>query len=209
MNVITIPNGTAQGNCYIAETESAAVVIDPGYIERKLTKYVADNPEKIKYILLTHRHFDHLCAAVSLRKLTGAKIVIHELDECGLYSDMLSLSRSMGGSFYEKADPDAHADIYVDEGSVINAGDMAFTVIHTPGHTEGGVCYLCENAIFSGDTLFKGSIGRTDFPSGNVAEMRASLDRLSRLSDNTVVYPGHGHETTIGEEKASNMFLKR
>ena len=115
----------------------------------------------------------------------------------------------MGGSFYEKADPDGHADIYVDEGSVINAGDMAFTVIHPPGHTEGGVCYLCENAIFSGDTLFKGSIGRTDFPSGNVAEMRASLDRLSRLSDNTVVYPGHGPETTIGEEKASNMFLKR
>lgn len=209
MNVITIPNGTAQGNCYIAETEIAAVVIDPGYIERELTEYITDNPGKIKYILLTHRHFDHLCAALTVRKATGAKIAIHELDECGLYSDMLSLSRSMGGSFYEKADPDAHADIYVDEGSVVNAGDMVFKVMHTPGHTEGGVCYLYENAIFSGDTLFKGSIGRTDFPSGNSAEMRDSLDRLCRLPDITVVYPGHGPETTIGEEKFSNMFLKR
>lgn len=209
MNIITIPNGTAQGNCYIAENGSDAVVIDPGCMENRLSAYIAENLGKIKMILLTHRHFDHLSAAVSLRKATGAKIVIHELDECGLYSDMLSLSRAMGGSFYEKADPDTKADIYVDDEDTVNVGGMRFKVIHTPGHTEGGVCYLCDNILFSGDTLFKGSIGRTDFPSGNSAEMRESLNRLCQLPDSTVVYPGHGPVTSIGEEKANNMFIKR
>ena len=115
----------------------------------------------------------------------------------------------MGGSFYEKADPDTKADIYVDDEDTVNVGGMRFKVIHTPGHTEGGVCYLCDNILFSGDTLFKGSIGRTDFPSGNSAEMLESLNRLCQLPDSTVVYPGHGPVTSIGEEKANNMFLKR
>lgn len=208
MNIITIPNGTMQANCYIVENDTAAAVIDPGYIERELSAYVAANWAKIKLILLTHRHFDHLSAAVALRKMTGAKIVINELDECGLYSDLLSLA-TMAGGFYGSADPDAHADIYVDEGDTVTAENIAFKVIHTPGHTEGGVCYLCENILFSGDTLFKGSIGRTDFPSSSNIEMRNSLNRLCKLPDNTVVYPGHGPATTIGEEKAANIYLKR
>lgn len=208
MNIITIPNGTLQANCYIVETEHAAVVIDPGYMERQLSSYVAENPNKIKFIMLTHRHFDHLAAANALKKLTGAKIVINELDEGGLYSDLLSLG-SMAGGFYNKADPDAHADIYVDEGDTFTAADMVFKVLYTPGHSEGGICFVIDNILFSGDTLFKGSIGRTDFPSSNMAEMRQSLDRLCTLPDETVVYPGHGEPTTIGQEKATNMFLKR
>lgn len=208
MNIITVPNGTLQANCYIVETDHAAVVIDPGYMEKQLTAYVASNPNKIKFILLTHRHFDHLNAANALRKMTGAKIVIHELDEGGLYSDLLSLA-SMAGGFYGHADPDAHADVYVDEGDTVTAGEMVFKVLYTPGHSEGGVCYLCGNTLFSGDTLFKGSIGRTDFPSSSNQEMRESLDRLCTLPDDTVVYPGHGPMTTIGHEKQSNMFLKR
>ena len=197
-----------QANCYIVETENSAVIIDPGFLERDIEKYIAENPNKIKYILLTHRHFDHLNAAVKTRNLTGAKIVINELDEGGLYSDMLSLA-SMVGTFYGKADPDAHADIYVSEGDTVTVGDMVFTVMETPGHTEGGVCYVCDNVIFSGDTLFKGSIGRTDFPSSSNSDMRKSLDRLCLLPDSMLVYPGHGPKTTIGEEKRSNMFLKR
>lgn len=208
MNIITIPNGTLQANCYIVETEHAAVVIDPGYMERQLSAYVAENPNKIKFIMLTHRHFDHLAAANALKKLTGAKIVINELDEGGLYSDLLSLG-SMAGGFYNKADPDAHADIYVDEGDTVTAADMVFKVLYTPGHSEGGICFLIDNILFSGDTLFKGSIGRTDFPSSNMAEMRESLDRLCTLPDETIVYPGHGEATTIGYEKSTNMFLKR
>lgn len=208
MNVITIPNGTMQANCYIVETENSAVIIDPGFLERDIEKYIAENPDKVKYILLTHRHFDHINGAVKVRNLTGAKIVINELDEGGLYSDMLSLA-SMVGTFYGKADPDAHADIYVSEGDTVTVGDMVFTVMETPGHTEGGVCYVCNNVIFSGDTLFKGSIGRTDFPSSSNIDMRKSLDRLCLLPDEMVVYPGHGPKTTIGEEKRSNMFLKR
>ena len=197
-----------QANCYIVETENSAVIIDPGFLERDIEKYIAENLDKVKYILLTHRHFDHLNAAVKVRKLTGAKIVINELDEGGLYSDMLSLA-SMVGTFYGKADPDAHADIYVSEGDTVTVGDMVFTVMETPGHTEGGVCYVCDNVIFSGDTLFKGSIGRTDFPSSSNSDMRKSLDRLCLLPDSMLVYPGHGPKTTIGEEKRSNMFLKR
>lgn len=208
MNVITIPTGTMQANCYIAETDNDAVIIDPGFLESDIEKYIAENPNKVKYILLTHRHFDHLNGAVKVRKLTGAKIVINELDEGGLYSDMLSLA-SMVGGIYGKADPDAHADIYVSEGDTVTAGDMVFKVIQTPGHTEGGVCYFNDNVIFSGDTLFKGSIGRTDFPSSSNSDMRKSLDRLCLLPDSMLVYPGHGPKTTIGEEKRSNMFLKR
>lgn len=208
MNVITIPNGTMQANCYIVEADNAAVIIDPGYLERQISQYIAENPNKIKFILLTHRHFDHLNAANAVKKMTGAKIVIHELDEGGLYSDLLSLG-NMAGGFYGKADPDSHADIYVDEGDTVTATDMVFKVLYTPGHSEGGVCYLCENMLFSGDTLFKGSIGRTDFPSSNNAEMRASLDRLCTLPDDVLVYPGHGPSTTIGHEKQTNMFLKR
>ena len=208
MNIITIPNGTLQANCYIVETEHAAVVIDPGYMERQLSSYVAENPDKIKFIMLTHRHFDHLAAANALKRMTGAKIVINELDEGGLYSDLLSLG-SMAGGFYNKADPDAHADIYVDEGDTVTAADMVFKVLYTPGHSEGGICFLIDNILFSGDTLFKGSIGRTDFPSSNMAEMRQSLDRLCTLPDETVVYPGHGEATTVGYEKSTNMFLKR
>ena len=158
--------------------------------------------------MLTHRHFDHLAAANALKKLTRAKIVINELDEGGLYSDLLSLG-SMAGGFYNKADPDAHADIYVDEGDTVTAADMVFKVLYTPGHSEGGICFLIDNILFSGDTLFKGSIGRTDFPSSNMAEMRQSLDRLCTLPDETIVYPGHGEATTIGYEKSTNMFLKR
>ena len=115
----------------------------------------------------------------------------------------------MAGGFYGKADPDSHADIYVDEGDTVTAADMVFKVLYTPGHSEGGICFLIDNILFSGDTLFKGSIGRTDFPSSNMAEMRQSLDRLCTLPDETVVYPGHGEATTIGQEKATNMFLKR
>ncbi len=208
MNIITIPTGTMQANCYIAETDTWAVIIDPGFLEKSIAKYIAENPYKIKYILLTHRHFDHLNAAMTVKKLTGAEIVIHELDEGGLYSDGLSLG-NMVGSFYGKADPDAHADIYVDEGDTVTLGDTVFTVMHTPGHSEGGVCYMTGNILFSGDTLFKGSIGRTDFPSSDNGEMRVSLDRLAELPDETVVYPGHGPVTTIGAEKASNPFFKR
>lgn len=208
MNIITVPCGTMQANCYIVETDSAAVVIDPGYMEVELQQYAVQNKGKIKFILLTHRHFDHVSAAVALRKITDAKIVINELDEGGLFSDLLSLGK-MAGGFYGTADPDAHADFYVDDGDTVTAGDMIFKVLYTPGHTEGGVSYLCDGILFSGDTLFKGSIGRTDFPSSDVAQMRESLDRLCTLPDDTVVYPGHGEMTTIGREKASNMFLAR
>ncbi len=208
MNILTVPNGTMQANCYIVEGESRSVIIDPGYAEPKLLSYASENKDRITHILLTHRHFDRLNAAALLRRLTGAKIAVSKADECGLYGDEYSLADIAGG-YYGTADRNARADIYLNDGDKLTVGELEFSVLHTPGHTEGGVCFLCENALFSGDTLFQGSVGRTDFPTGDPFALKRSLERLATLPDDTVVYPGHGSQTEIGIEKQSNIFMRR
>ena len=207
MTVKCVPCGLLKANCYIVETENEALVIDPGYLEGEILKYVYNNLSKIKYILLTHRHFDHLCGAVGLKQLCNAKIVIHKDDECGLYNDDDSLINVCQG-FYTKADKDARADITVVDGDVIDLDELSIRVIHTPGHTVGGVSFLINNALFSGDTLLKGTAGRTDFPGGKHSELLASISKLGELlDDSTLVYPGHGDATTIGDEREYNPFF--
>ncbi len=206
MKVYTVPTGIMRANCYIIEDGNCAVVIDPGYMEREIADYALENPEKIKYILLTHRHFDHVNAAAALRKMTGAGIAVHKSDECGLLSDECSLA-AMAGGFYGMADGSAKADVLLNGGENIEVGSMKFHVIHTPGHTVGGVCYLIGNSLFSGDTLFKNSIGRTDFEGGSIVSMRHSLDVIRELPDETVVYPGHGEITDLRSEKKCNPML--
>lgn len=208
MKILTFPNGTMQANCYIVEGEFRSVIIDPGYAEPKLLSYVSANKERFGHILLTHRHFDHLNAAVLLRRPTGAKIAVHKADECGLYGDEYSLTDIAGG-YYGTADPDARADILLKDGDKLTVGELEFSVLHTPGHTEGGVCFLCGSVLFSGDTLFQGSAGRTDFPTGDPFALKRSLERLATLPEDTVVYPGHGSPTVIGREKQSNIFMRR
>ncbi len=206
MNIQIISCGPMCANCYIVEGKSGAVIIDPGFSEPELISTVNQLKGKIKYIMLTHRHFDHVSAAVLLREITGAEIIIHEHDECGLYSDECSLGNLCNG-LYGHANSGQRADILIVDGDIITAGDLVFKVISTPGHSPGGVCFLIGNTLFSGDTLFNGSIGRTDFPFSNHDDMLSSLKILSKLPDNTVVYPGHGSKSTIGEERQLNPFF--
>lgn len=206
MKVTTIPCGVLEANCYIVEGDNVAVIIDPGFLENEILDFINSFNGKIKYVLLTHRHFDHLNAAVKLRELTGAKIVVNSMDECGLYDDEKSLTNLCGG-IYGTADTLARADLLVSEGKVIKAGDMQFKVIETPGHSPGSISFLIDNFLFCGDVLFRGSIGRTDFPDSNHNDMIKSLDKLKNLPDNTIVYSGHGPATTIGFEKQNNYYL--
>ncbi len=208
MNIVTVPCGILQANCYIVKGENEALIIDPGYLESEIVKFVYDNPSMTKYILLTHRHFDHLSGAVKLRKFSNAPIVIHTLDECGLYSDEDSLTNVCRG-FYGNADKTSRADITVNDGDVLKTDEFTIKIIHTPGHTVGGVSFDINGVLFSGDTLFKGTAGRTDFPGGSYDELINSISKLGEIfSDDTVVYPGHGESTTIGAERKSNPFFK-
>lgn len=207
MKITAFTCGIMSSNCYFVEENGEAVIIDPGFAVEELTEYIKCFSGSIKYILLTHRHFDHLNAAAALRFATGAEIVIHGLDECGLYDDEKSLT-GICGYAYGHADITAKADVLVKEGDEIQAGDMTFKVIETPGHTPGGVCYLCGGVLFSGDTLFKGTAGRTDLPDGSIDMLIKSLKKLKSLPEDTAVYPGHGSVTTIGEEKQHNSFMR-
>ncbi len=207
MTVKTVPCGLLKANCYIIDGENEALIVDPGYLEGEILKYVYKNEGKVKYILLTHRHFDHLNGAVALRKLCKAPIVIHKDDECGLYSDEDSLTNVCRG-FYGNADPVARADVLVEDGHSLKTQEFEINVVHTPGHTVGGVAFCVNGSIFSGDTIFKGTAGRTDFPGGRHSELLASISKLgSHFSDDTVLYPGHGEATTIGDERENNPFF--
>lgn len=206
MNIITIPCGMLEANCYIIQNNKTAVIIDPGFLEKDILNFINSFDGRVEYILLTHRHFDHLNAAVRLRELTKANIVINALDECGLYSDEKSLT-NLCGTAYGTANISSRADVHVSDGEIIKAGNMQFKVIETPGHSPGSVSYLIDNFLFCGDVLFRGSIGRTDFPDSNHTDMIKSLEKLKKLPDDTIVYPGHGPKTTIKFEILNNYYL--
>lgn len=207
MRVITVPCGMLAANCYIVESNSYAVIVDPGFIEKEILDYIEKNPRKIKYILLTHGHFDHIFGAEKVQKMTGAKIIIGKGDELSLVDDVFNLSYGLRLP-YGKIGSNPKGEFTVVDGDVIAAGDMSFRVISTPGHSPGGVCYLFDDMLFSGDTLFAGSVGRTDFPNSDLSELFNSLQKLKNLNDDIKVYPGHGEPTTIGVEKLSNTYMK-
>ena len=200
--------GTA--NTYIV-TDSAtgdSAIIDPGLPFGKAHDAAVALGDKLKYILLTHRHFDHVLGVAALKRESGAAAAIHSLDAKGLSSSRESLY-DMFSRFYDFPFEASEADILLDEGSVIELGESRLDVLHTAGHTAGGVCYLCGGDIFTGDTLFRDSMGRIDFPSGSAAEMAASLHRLAALDPTLKAWPGHGMPTTIGREKSVNYYMKQ
>lgn len=206
MNILTFSCGILAANCYIIEDGKDAVIIDPGYTEDGIFDYILNNPKKIKYILLTHGHFDHIFAANAVKEATGADIVIGEGDAFALVNDEFNLSEGFG-SIYGSIGSEPKGEITVSDGDVITVGKMKFTVISTPGHSPGGVCYLSDGVLFSGDTLFAGTVGRTDFPHSSQGALLESLEKLKKLDDNIAVYPGHGEKTTIKAEKQNNPFL--
>ena len=193
--------GILRTNCYLVSSEKAAVVIDPGLESQKVLDFLNDAEGKERLILITHAHFDHIAGAPSLREKTGVPIGVGEED-----SDALSdPNENLSGRFYPKF-PSFKADRTFADGDIVTVGDLSFQVIKTPGHTVGGVSYLIENALFSGDTLFEGTVGRTDFPGGDIGALKKSVKKLLTLDPETVVYPGHDGFTTIGRERMSNLF---
>ena len=196
-------------NCYIVEDEEAkeAMVIDPGGEPEKIIEMLDTlGIDKLKYIYLTHCHGDHFGGILELKAKKGGKVLIHRDDSEGLYNKAISLTYYIGMD-----DIELEADSRVDDGDLIHVGNIEFRVIHTPGHTKGGSCLYCEkeDLLFSGDTLFRGTWGRTDLPTGNFEEIINSItNKLTVLPDNTILYSGHGRITTIREEDPIYLELK-
>lgn len=199
-----IPTGMFGSNCYIIGDNGEGVIIDPGVVSEYILKTAAQVKLKIKYIILTHAHIDHICSMDEIRGKTGCLAMIHK-DDAGLLMDSLyngSMLTGMARSFKP-------ADIFVEDGTAVDAGGLEIKIIHTPGHTPGGICISVDNCLFTGDTLFKMSIGRTDLGNGDYGQIMDSIkSRLMKLDDGVKVYPGHGDPTTIGFERENNPFIQ-
>lgn len=204
----TFPVGPLQCNCTILGDEEAgeAIVIDPGDEIGRIERRLRERGLKLKQILITHAHIDHVGGALKLKKLTGAPIFMNEND-LGLLQAMEMQAAWLGMAPPETAPPDAS----LKEGQRVGLERFPADVLHTPGHTQGSIClhFAPMKLLVVGDTLFAGSIGRTDLPGGNHRQIIDSIHtRLLALPDETRVLPGHGPETTIGEERESNPFLQ-
>ena len=203
LEVKNLTLGAYQTNTYIVhDSESrTCAVIDPGYEPERVLAAVQDQGLTVDAVLLTHGHFDHVGGVQEIVEKTGCKLWMSE-------SDWSQFPNPVTAFFYPIANCDFTEVNFCEDGEIIHAGGLTFTVIATPGHTWGSVCYLCETALFSGDTLFAGSCGRTDLPGGSAKTLRDSLERLSELEQNYFVYPGHGEASTLAEEKKYNPYLR-
>jgi len=199
LKIHTLPLGSYQTNCYIVygETAKTCAIIDPGYEARTILDAVSRLGLTVDAILLTHGHFDHVGAVEQITKKTGCKLFMSQRD----WSQKID---PMTVFFYPIANCDFAEVQFCEDGEAIHAGGLTFTVMETPGHTWGSVCYLCEDALFCGDTLFAGSCGRTDLPGGDWKTITQSLKQLAALETNYAVYPGHGNSTTLAAEKRYN-----
>lgn len=205
MKLTQLTVGQLGVNCYIVSCEDTkeALVIDPGDNAEIILEKVAQENLQVKYIVNTHGHADHIGANNILKNKTKAVIAIHIDDVPMLDNPKLNLSVYIGASII--SDP---ADIILNAGDIITIGNVKLSVLHTPGHTKGGICLLTEGALFSGDTLFAESIGRCDFPDGSMNDLIHSIQsQLMKLPDDIKVYPGHGPATTIGWERIHNPYL--
>ncbi len=189
-------------NCVIVSDEHGhCVVIDPGDEAERLGAILAEIGDTVTAILLTHAHFDHMLAVSELQESTGAPLYVHTAEEGALTNTARSLIPPHRYPY------PLVADRLLEDGDTVTVGDTSLTVIHTPGHTPGSCCYYGDGVLIAGDTLFAGSIGRTDFYGGSMTEMMASLRRLKLLPGNTRVISGHGEETTIAYEQRYNPYL--
>lgn len=193
-------------NCYLVINEAAkeCVIIDPAVYSEEMVSHIRRKELEVKAILLTHGHFDHIMGIDGFREQFPVPVYAHR-EEAALLKDASLNASSAYGSGYTY--PDA---VYVEDAQVLEAAGLSFEVLYTPGHTIGGCCYYMaeEKALFSGDTLFHESVGRTDFPTGSRSRLVRSIqEKLMCLPEETVVYPGHMESTTIGYEKRNNPFL--
>ena len=203
MTIRCLPLGALQANCYLlSDEEGATAVIDPGDEAGTILETVRAGELAVEAILLTPAHFVHILAADELRRETGAPVYVYETDAPALADPRRSLTVLAKGG----AGP-LRADHLLKDGEELRVGRLAVSVLHTPGHTPGSCCFLCGDALFSGDTLFAGSIGRTDFPGGDDQAMAASLRMLAALEPGIRVFPGHGESTTLSKERMENPYL--
>jgi len=197
--------GPLETNCWLVGDDEGGplVVIDPAGDAEKVAARIAERD--VGCVVLTHGHFDHLGAADEIRDLTGAPLLVHEADAAAIVSP-----EGSGGTLFGFDHRTAAPDRTLADGDRIDSGELTLEVVHTPGHTPGSICLLGEGHLFSGDTLFSGSVGRSDFPGGDARALRRSIgERLTPLPDETVVHPGHGPDTTIARERRVNPFFPR
>ncbi len=197
--------GPFSTNCYIvgAEAGGEGMIIDPGDKAGRILKRAEEHKLDIKLIVLTHGHIDHTGALKKVKEKTGVDVAVHADDAESLGKQPLGV---LLGLFYPTPLP---PDRLLQDGDSIDVGGLHFKVLHTPGHSPGGICLVGEGVAFSGDTLFEGSIGRTDLPGGDYDKLMGSIQtKLMMLPDDTIVYPGHGGQTTIGAERRGNPYLQ-
>lgn len=198
--------GPLEVNCYILSCPQTrlATVIDPGDEAGAIVQQIESNKLTVTSILLTHGHFDHVCAVAEVQKATGAAVYAHEKEKLNLASVALQTQ-----FFGFPAPQPFKVDHWLGGGEQLEVGEMMVEVLNTPGHSPGGICFLHGDLLFSGDALFYESIGRSDLPGGSTDTLlRAIRSRLLVLPDATQVFPGHGKNTTIGHEKKYNLFLQ-
>lgn len=195
MKLTSLKLGLYETNCYIIYDEQTndAVITDPGYTPELVLQKLSELGLHLKAILLTHGHFDHVGGVRAIAEATGCRVYLNE--------------RETSMPSYLTAGPLYYTDAY-DEGDTVTIGSMQFHVLATPGHTPGSVCLLCENAMFSGDTLFRGSCGRTDCAGGSWQQIMQSLRKLGEIEQDYDVYPGHGPSTSLQYEKRGNSFMR-
>ncbi len=204
MDILTLPVGLLAANCYVVySADRQAVIVDPGAEPQQILNTVREQGLTVTAVILTHVHFDHIMGAEEVCVATGAPLLVGAADVPALTDSDLNLIHL----FKRHENLSLRADVLLREGDSIPLGGESLTVIETPGHTPGSICLRGENGLLSGDTLFSGAVGRTDFPGGDAAAMQQSLQKLMTLPDALPVYPGHNEPTTIGKERLTNPFI--
>lgn len=205
MKIHQMSVGELGTNCYIVVSEqNNALVIDAGANAKEILNFTKKNQTTMKILLLTHAHFDHIGAVYELQQQTGAKVVLHK-DENELLLDPVKNVANLFISL--DAFHPIKADVLLQDGDTVDLDEISLKVMHTPGHTKGSCVYYTDGVMFSGDTLFQQSVGRTDFYGGSMDDMKQSMKKLSQLSDDYTVLPGHGGKTTLQYEKITNPYM--
>ena len=206
MKVTRINAGEFGSNCWLVidDATGEAVVIDPSPEIDVIEEAIEHRGVKVKYILLTHSHFDHMTSCDDLRDLTGAPLAVHRDDAEGLVNAYFNCSRVfMNADLVYRP-----AEILLKDKNELTFGSLTVTVMHTPGHTKGSSCFIIGDSMFTGDTLFDGSIGRSDLPGGSEFSLDLSLLKIKRIKENYKLYTGHGSNTTLEKQKLYNPYLR-
>ena len=203
MNIKKFDKGMLAANCFLLYKNNEAIVIDPGVKAEYILAFLNENKIRLKYIVFTHAHIDHILHSKKLKDKTSARIIVHELD-----NELLIDSYKNGSLLFGLNKKFDNGDILVNEKDKIKFADIELDIIHTPGHTPGGICIYYDKHMFTGDTLFYMSIGRTDLGMGNHQQLLDSIkNKLFQYDDDVIIYPGHGTNSTIGFEKNNNTYL--